>query len=72
MTPRKTLTAKQKEALVKIRNLSQQRGFPPTIREIATELGISMNATYMRLKQLEAHGAIARSNNVSRSIRVIV
>ncbi len=62
------LTDRQLEVLQAIRRLSR-RGYPPTLRELASELGIrSTNGINDHLKALANKGAITRVEKQARSI----
>ncbi len=66
-----TLTARQQQALNCIRESCRERGFGPTIREIADSMGIaSPNGVMVHLRALTRKGFIERSANLSRSIQL--
>lgn len=67
----KGLTARQREARTVIATLTQLLGQPPTVREVASTLGIRINAAIDRLNALERKGAIARTPFTARSIRIL-
>ena len=49
-----------------------ERGFPPTVREICTEVGLNSPATvHARLKKLEQHGLISKEGAKNRSIKLV-
>lgn len=63
------LTDRQKEILAFITRTSEERGFPPTIREIGEEMGIaSTNGVNDHLKALERKGYLTRGEQQSRSL----
>lgn len=63
------LTERQKEVLRFILQTSEDRGFPPTIREIGEELDIrSTNGVNDHLKALERKGYLTRGDQLSRSL----
>ncbi len=68
-----TLTDKQKEVLAFITRKVREDGFPPTLQEIADELGVkSNNAVLNHLSALERKGYIEkRKDGTSRGIRVL-
>src|SRR5512136_1438487 len=67
----KELTPKQKRVLEFIRQKINQN-LPPTIREIAMELGFSSTGTVRDyLEALEAKGYLRRSANRSRAIELV-
>lgn len=67
----KGLTARQREARTTIATLTQVLGQPPTVREVASALGIRINAAIDRLNALERKGAITRTPFTARSIRIL-
>ncbi|MBS1148405.1 MAG: repressor LexA [Myxococcaceae bacterium] len=63
------LTDRQKEILQFIVHESENRGFPPTIREIGEEMDIkSTNGVNDHLKALERKGYLTRGEQQSRSL----
>jgi repressor LexA len=63
------LTDRQKEILNFILRISEERGFPPTIREIGEEMEIrSTNGVNDHLKALERKGYLTRGEQQSRSL----
>lgn len=65
------LTDRQAAVLDFIREQSADKGFPPTVREIAQHFGIrSPNGVMCHLRALQKKGAIVREPGVSRAIRV--
>jgi repressor LexA len=63
------LTDRQKEILNFILRTSEERGFPPTIREIGEEMAIrSTNGVNDHLKALERKGFLTRGEQTSRSL----
>ncbi len=67
----KGLTSRQKAVLDVISNVMEERGYPPTIREIGERLGIrSTNGVNDHLKALERKGYLHREKSKSRAIRL--
>ena len=64
------LTPRQREILDIIVILSEQRGFPPTVREIAAAAGVSHNRVNEFLGILAAKGWINRARGKARGVRV--
>lgn len=63
------LTERQKEILRFIARAAEERGFPPTIREIGSEFGIrSTNGVNDHLKALERKGYLSRHDQQSRTL----
>ncbi len=69
----KKLTEKQKQILEMIGRHVKRRGFPPTMQELADELGIrSKNAIFKHLAALESKGYIQRhGGGTARGITVL-
>ncbi|MBU0552312.1 transcriptional repressor LexA [Myxococcota bacterium] len=66
----KELTARQREILDFISRSIQERGYPPTIREIGAHMGIrSTNGVNDHLKALERKGYLRRDDLKSRAMR---
>ncbi len=66
------LTDKDYRILDFIKSQLKQRGFPPTVREICAEIGLTSTATVQaRLKKLEDNGLIVREGNKNRSIKIV-
>ncbi|HVP38021.1 MAG TPA: transcriptional repressor LexA [Candidatus Saccharimonadales bacterium] len=65
------LTDRERELLQLIVRLTEERGFPPTIREIGEAAGIrSTNGVRYFLERLEAKGYVHRSQGLSRGIEL--
>ncbi|EQA38389.1 repressor LexA [Leptospira inadai serovar Lyme str. 10] len=67
----KDLTEKQLAVLHFITNVIKERGFPPTIREIGDEFGITAKGAYDHLKAIEKKGYLKTSKNQSRAIELM-
>jgi len=66
------LTRRQREILDFIEDFMGERGYSPSLEEIATRFGLSSVATvHKHLKALEERGAIRRGHNQSRSISLV-
>ncbi len=66
------LSDKDYRILSFIKEQLEKRGFPPTVREICEEIGLSSPATvHARLKKLEENGLIIKEGNKNRSIRIV-
>lgn len=67
------LTKRQDEILTFIKKYTADHGFPPTIREICTGVGLSSPATvFVHIKNLEKNGYIKSSNNKFRTLELLV
>lgn len=63
------ITDRQREILTYIQKTTEERGFPPTIREIGEEMEIrSTNGVNDHLKALERKGFLTRGEQQSRSL----
>lgn len=63
------ITDRQKEILTYIQKTTEERGYPPTIREIGEEMEIkSTNGVNDHLKALERKGFLTRGEQQSRSL----
>ena len=64
------LTARQEQVLSFIRQSIQDRGYPPTLREIGAHMGIrSTNGVNDHLRALERKGYLTREDMKSRALR---
>ncbi len=68
----KDLSRRQQAILDFIENFLDENDYPPTIRDIQAELGISSTSVVdYNLKVLEAHNLIRRNRNISRGIELV-
>jgi repressor LexA len=66
------LTRRQKQVLRGIHDITQELGYPPTVREIGQRLGLSSSCTVQRhLDALERKGCIRRNRTKARSVEII-
>jgi repressor LexA len=66
------LTKRQAETLDYIRRSIEERGYPPTLREIGEHMGIrSTNGVNDHLRALERKGYLRREDMKSRALRVV-
>lgn len=66
------LTKRQKEILAFLNEYLKERGYSPSLDEIAKHFGIaSLNAIYKHLRVLEERGFIRRLSNRARSITIV-
>ena len=66
------LTDKDYQILDFVYKYIRENGFPPTVREICAEVGLSSPATvHARLNKIEAAGFIERSSTKNRTMRII-
>ena len=67
------LTKKQADVLTFIKSYIVMHGYPPTVREIGKELGISSPATiHAHLGNLESKGIIRKNASKNRAIELLV
>jgi repressor LexA len=67
-----TLSSRQEQMLGFIRRFTREHGFPPTIREIGEEVGISSTSVVnYNLDALERKKRISRDRRVSRGLRLV-
>lgn len=65
------LTDRQRQVLDFIRESIDQRGVPPTVREIMARFGFtSLNSVACHFRYLEKKGYIKRDRNSARAIRL--
>jgi repressor LexA len=68
----KDLSRRQQSILHFIERFLDENDYPPTIRDIQTELGISSTSVVdYNLKALEARGVIRRNSKISRGIELV-
>jgi repressor LexA len=67
------LTPRQRRVLEFLRSSIEQRGYPPSIREIGTSVGLASSSSVAhQLKALEAMGFIRRDPNRPRALEVFL
>lgn len=65
------IRAKQQRILTVIREWIQQRGYPPTVREIGAAIGLgSPSSVAHHLKVLERHGLLRRDAHAPRAVDI--
>ena len=62
-----TLTPRQRETLVWIREFVRRHGMPPTVREIGRAFDIESSSVFGLLKELERKGCLRRGKLGARS-----
>ena len=68
----KGLTKRQREILTYVMSNMQQRGYPPSVREIGTALGLTSSSTvHSHLTALEKKGFIHRDPSKPRAIEIL-
>ncbi|HUV95543.1 MAG TPA: transcriptional repressor LexA [Anaerolineae bacterium] len=67
-----TLSTRQKNILRMLHDFGREFGYPPTIRQIGAEVGISSTSVVSyNLKVLERKGYLERDRDVSRGLRLV-
>ncbi len=67
------LTERQNEILQFIKKYISSKGYPPTIREIGTAVGLSSPATiHSHINNLESKGFIRKNNSTKRTLEILV
>ena len=64
------LTKRQEQVLEFIRSFSRENGYPPSVRDIGKEFGLSPATVHDHLKALERKGYLDKKPNRSRSLSV--
>lgn len=67
----KDLTEKQELVFKFIKDSIRDTGFPPTVREIGSEFGITVKGAYDHIKAIEKKGYIHCTQNKSRAIEIV-
>ncbi len=65
------LTPRRRQILDFITRATQRRGYPPTVREIGAEVGLSSSSSvHFQLRALEKAGYLQRDGSLTRALRV--
>lgn len=64
------LTNRQQEILAYLKSATDERGFAPSIREVAAHFGMTAKGAYDHIKALERKGVITRQDRTARSVRI--
>lgn len=64
------LSKRQTELVETIERLTRDRGFPPSLREVAVAMDVSFGRVGQLARSTQAKGAIAREPGIARSWRV--
>lgn len=64
------LTDSQRRIARALRQLTDEAGYPPSIREIADAVALSASTVAYHLQALERHGIVTHAPNRSRSYQV--
>lgn len=67
------LTERQNDILKVIKKSIAEKGYPPTVREIGAEVGLSSTATiHFHLTKLEEKGYLKKDNSKNRTLELLV
>lgn len=67
---RSDLTARQRQVLAALERLTERDGFPPSLRELASEVGLASPSSVLRhVRVLEGAELVARRPGCPRAIR---
>ncbi len=66
----KQLTPRQEQLCEALDRLSRERGYGPSVAELATELGVGRSRCHSLLRALLVKGAVACAPGVARSWRL--
>lgn len=66
-----SLTPRQLDVVVMIRNFRHLNGYSPTLQEMADHLGTSKVTIFEHVGQLERKGVVRRERNKARSLEII-
>src|SRR5882757_1290 len=70
--PAAQLTARQREILAFVNDHSAQHGYPPTVREIGTAVGLTSSSTvHAHLANLERLGLLRRDPAKPRALNLV-
>ena len=65
------ITSPQRRTLRELRRFTSQRGFPPTIKELADVLGISAPSAHDQVSQLVRKGYVKRESRKARGLTIV-
>lgn len=66
------MKATNEDILEAIKTMTKRNGYPPTVRELASALGLSSPGSLLtRLDKLQAKGLVLREEGRSRTLRVL-
>lgn len=65
------LTGRQADVLAAVVSLTADLGYPPTVTELAAELGACRSVTHVHLQKLRRAGVITWQPRSPRTVRVV-
>lgn len=63
------LTRRQEQAEQYVREVHQVRGYGPSVREVASWLGVSSTTAYRHIRALEGKGRVTHDPGTAHSLR---
>lgn len=69
--PETEITDAQRRALDEVRDFIAERGFPPTMSELAERLGVTPASAHQFVLQLERKGYLSREPRKARSLSIV-
>lgn len=66
-----TLTRRQSQALDFIARHIEDRGYPPSVREVASRLSVAIGTAQDHIAALEAKGVLRRDGDAARALQVV-
>lgn len=70
MAPHDPLSPRQRQFVQTIERLTADRGFPPSLREVAAEMGVHFTRAHQLANTTAAKGFVRREPRVARSLVV--
>ena len=71
MKPFDPLSPRQRQLVATIERMTDARGFPPTVAEVARELAVHPSRAHQLMLSTEAKGFLTREPKIARSWRVV-
>lgn len=69
--PSNTLTLKQTEVVIAVRNFAHMHGYPPTIRELAQMLDRARGTVVQHIAALERKNVLRHAPRKARSLEIL-
>lgn len=65
------LSPRQAQLCETINRLAKSKGYPPSLQEVADEVGLAVSRVFQLTRSTERRGALARTPGIARSWRVV-
>jgi repressor LexA len=65
------LSPRQAQLCKTIDRLAKSKGYPPSLQEVADEMGVAVSRVFQLARSTERRGALARTPGIARSWRVV-